>query len=358
MRHGFTTGSCAAAVAKGAVTMLVQGHKVSQSTIWIPAGFHHTFELCDTVLADGEARCSTVKDAGDDPDATDKAVISATATWRDEPGLELDGGEGVGRVTKAGLPIPVGQAAINPVPRRMIAHEVQEVLDACGAGRGVKVVISVKDGEEIAKKTLNSRLGILGGISILGTRGTVVPYSTSAYKASIVQALQVAKASGCKHVALTTGGSSEKAAMSMLPDLPEEAFIQMGEFVGFALKQAKRLGITRMSLVGMLGKFSKVAQGVMMVHSKSAPVDFSFLARVAEEAGASSEQQQAVLGANTAMQVGEWVTEWKLACFFDLLSAHVCRQAVQHAEGGIEVETVLITMKGATLGRAECGDGQ
>ena len=151
-------------------------------------------------------------------------------------------------------------------------------------------MISVPDGEEIAKKTLNGRLGIIGGISILGTRGIVVPFSSSAYMASIVQAISVARASGCEHVVITTGGRSEKYAMEQFPELPEEAFIEMGDFVGFTLKQCKTQGIKKVSMVGMMGKFSKVAQGVMMVHSKSAPVDFGFLAEMAAEAGVSDEE--------------------------------------------------------------------
>lgn len=286
MRSGFTTGACATAVAKGATQLLLTGHVPAQAVVSLPAGFDHSFELIEQELSDGVATCATIKDAGDDPDATHRAKIIAHVSWRDEPGMELDGGIGVGRVTKPGLPVPVGEAAINPVPRRMITEAVTQVLAEHGTARGVRVVISVPDGEEMAKKTLNSRLGILGGISILGTRGVVVPFSTSAYRASVVQAISVAQASGCEHIVLTTGGSSEKYAMKMMPELPEEAFIQMGDFVGFAIKHGKRLGMKRITLVGMPGKFAKVAQGVMMVHSKSAPVDFGFLASVARETGA------------------------------------------------------------------------
>ncbi|WP_166245621.1 cobalt-precorrin-5B (C(1))-methyltransferase [Paenibacillus turpanensis] len=354
MRHGFTTGACASATAKGALTMLLTGQPVREAEIWLPAGFAHTFELieCEWTAADS-AQCATIKDGGDDPDATHQAKIVATVSWTDGEGIELDGGVGVGRVTKPGLQIPVGEAAINPVPRKMIRQAIQETLDEYGVNRGVRVVISVPDGEEIAKKTLNGRLGIIGGISILGTRGVVVPYSTAAYKASIIQALQVAKAAGCQHVALTTGGSSEKSAMRLNPELPEEAFIQMGEFVGFALQHAKRLGMTKMSLVGMMGKFSKVAQGVMMVHSKSAPVDFGFLAQVAEEAGGSQALVEAIQGANTASQAGDLAQEEGLNTFFDLLSANACRHAMKQIGGGAVIETVLVTMKGEVLGRAE-----
>ncbi|XEC96084.1 cobalt-precorrin-5B (C(1))-methyltransferase [Paenibacillus tarimensis] len=353
LRHGFTTGACAAAAAKAAVTMLITQEKAEHSEIWLPAGFYHSFEIIECEITADMARCATIKDGGDDPDATHKAKIVCTVTWRDEEGIELDGGTGVGRVTKPGLPVNVGEAAINPVPRRMITKAVQEVLNEYEAHRGVRVVISVPDGEEIAKKTLNARLGIIGGISILGTRGIVVPFSTAAYKASVIQAIQVAKASGCSQIVLTTGGSSEKYAMKLYPGLPEEAFIQMGDFVGFSLQHAKRLGATSVSLVGMMGKFSKVAQGVMMVHSKSAPVDFHFLADVAREAGGDDSVIQAIKEANTASHAAELAAEAGLHTFFQILCRYASDHAVRHVGGGIDVETVLVTMKGEVLGRAE-----
>ncbi|MDD1370969.1 cobalt-precorrin-5B (C(1))-methyltransferase CbiD, partial [Bacillus sp. MHSD17] len=180
-----------------------------------------TFTIENCTFENNTVSCETIKDAGDDPDATHKALIIGTVSWADTPGIHLDGGIGVGRVTKPGLPVPVGEAAINPVPRKMIHSTVQGVLDDFQIKRGVNVIISVPDGEEIAKKTLNGRLGIIGGISILGTRGTVVPFSSSAYMASIVQAISVAKAAGCEHLVITTGGRSEKYGMAQYPNLPE-----------------------------------------------------------------------------------------------------------------------------------------
>lgn len=356
LRHGFTTGACAAATAKGAVQLLLTGIVPQQAVILLPAGFEHAFELIEQRMNADSATCATIKDGGDDPDATHQAKIVATVSWREEAGIELDGGLGVGRVTKPGLPVPVGAAAINPVPRRMITEAVSQVLEQHGATRGVRVVISVPAGEEMARKTLNARLGIVGGISILGTRGVVVPFSTSAYRASIVQALAVARASGCDEVVLTTGGSSEKYAMQLYDHLPEEAFIQMGDFVGFAVKQGKRLNMNRIVLVGMPGKLSKVAQGVMMVHSRSAAVDFAFLAATARAAGATPELVAAVATANTASQVAEWMVEANCLLFFELLCREGCRHCLEYAEGGITVEMVLVTMKGQMLGKAVvCG---
>ena len=262
-----------------------------------------------------------------------KLLLFLRSVGRITPGIILDGGVGVGRVTKPGLPVPVGEAAINPVPRKMILTTVQQTLAEFQIDRGVKVVISVPDGEEIAKKTLNGRLGIIGGISILGTRGTVVPFSSSAYMASIVQAISVAKAGGCEHLVLTTGGRSEKYAMELFPELSEEAFIEMGDFVGFSLKQCKKQGIKKVSLVGMMGKFSKVAQGVMMVHSKGSSVDFGFLADIAKSVGASEELVNEIIHANTASQVGDLMAEANHDEFFNKLKRGLLSFFVKGSKG-------------------------
>jgi len=355
LRRGYTTGSCAAAAAKGAAILLITGEMPEKVILQLPAGFPHTFELTGGRRQAGQsASCATIKDAGDDPDATHRARIEATVSWREAPGVEIDGGRGVGRVTKPGLPVPVGEAAINPVPRRMIREAVSQVLQKHGAAaRGVRVVISVPEGETIALKTLNPRLGIVGGISILGTRGVVTPFSTEAYKASVRQAISVAAATGNRQIVLTTGGSSEKYAMAMFKELPEEAFVQMGEYVGFSLQHAAAFGISKITLVGMAGKFSKIAQGAMLIHSKNAPVDFQFLSRISREAGAAEELAAEIAAANTASQVVDLMTEAGNDCFFELLCRHACRHCLQHMAGGMTVEIILTTMKGRVLGRAE-----
>lgn len=353
LRQGYTTGSCATAATKAALTALITGEPQLEATIYLPVGKFATFQMDSCEITDGMAETGTIKDAGDDPDATHKALIKSTVTWSDADEITIDGGVGVGRVTKEGLPVPVGEAAINPVPRKMIYETAKEVLTAFNIHKGIKVVISVPDGEEIAKKTLNGRLGIIGGISILGTRGIVVPFSTSAYKASIVQAISVAKAGGCNHVVITTGGRSEKFGIQQYPHLPEEAFIEMGDFVGFTLKECKRQGMKKVSMVGMMGKFSKVAQGVMMVHSKSAPVDFTFLANVARSAGVEGELLQQVLEANTASQVGDLMVANNYKEFFQILCDNCCLNGLKEIKGGLELETTLYTLKGELLGKAE-----
>ncbi|MED0676276.1 cobalt-precorrin-5B (C(1))-methyltransferase [Aneurinibacillus thermoaerophilus] len=351
LRHGYTTGSNATAATKAALLSLIRQEAVTEAEILLPIGERVTFHMQNVEFGEENATAGVIKDAGDDPDATHKALIVSTVSWKENPGITLDGGVGVGRVTKPGLPVPVGEAAINPVPRRMIMETAQEVLDQYGMERGVHIVISVPDGEEIAKKTLNARLGIIGGISILGTRGTVVPFSTAAFKASIAQAIQVAVECGCEHVIATTGGRSEKFAMQLYEDYPEEAFIEMGDFVGFTLKMCKKYGVKRVTLVGMMGKFSKVAQGVMMVHSKSAPVDFGFLARVAEEAGVPEPLVKQIREANTASQVGDLMREQGCDEFFRLLCRYVCESGLKEMDGDAEIETVIITMKNEILGR-------
>lgn len=351
MRYGYTTGACATAMTKAALHGLATGEVPKEVRIFLPVGRYATFKVSDFEVLDDRIMCETIKDAGDDPDATHKARIQSTVRFIKEAGIHLDGGVGVGRATKAGVPVPVGQAAINPVPRKMILNVVQEAIDEFELDGGIEVIISVPDGEEIAKKTLNGRLGILGGISILGTQGIVVPFSSSAYMASIVQAINVAKEAGCAHLVLTTGGRSEKLAMKQYPNLQEESFIQIGDFLGFTLKNVAKKDIPQVSLVGLMGKFSKVAQGVMMLHSKSAPISFEFLANVAKKAGVDEAIQKEILGANTASQVGEMLQGNE--AFFEILCKNSCYYALNHMKKEISVSTTLYTMSGDCLGKAE-----
>jgi cobalt-precorrin-5B (C1)-methyltransferase len=216
LRTGWTTGTCASAAAKAAALLLRDGESPSYVEVGLPSGQRVTFAVEEASLAGEAARAVVVKDAGDDPDVTHGAHLTATVSWRAAAGVELAGGEGVGTVTKPGLGLPVGGPAINPVPRRMITEAVAEVVGE----RGVLVVISVPGGEKMARKTTNRRLGVLGGISILGTTGIVRPFSTASWRASVVQAVQVAAAQGERTVVLCTGGRTEKGDMALLPSLP------------------------------------------------------------------------------------------------------------------------------------------
>lgn len=351
LRHGYTTGANATAATKAALLSLILQQEVNTVTITLPIGDVVTFHMDKVVVTKTFARAEVIKDGGDDPDATHEARIVSTVSWTETNSIILDGGVGVGRVTKEGLPVPVGEAAINPVPRRMILTVVKQLKKEYNIAQGIEVIISVPDGEEIAKKTLNARLGIIGGISILGTRGTVVPFSTAAFRASIAQAVNVAKVNGCTHCVLTTGGRSEKQAMEMFPDLKEEAFIEMGDFVGFTLKQCKARNMKKVTLVGMMGKFSKVAKGVMMVHSKSAPVDFHFLADLAQKADAPAELIEQVREANTASQVGQLMYEAGNKKFFSLLIRQIAKKCYEEVGGGMEIEAIVISMKNEVYGR-------
>ncbi|WP_088102340.1 cobalt-precorrin-5B (C(1))-methyltransferase [Halalkalibacter urbisdiaboli] len=351
MRHGYTTGSNATAATKAALLSLIRQEPINTATITLPNGDVVTFTMESVRFTENQAEVSIIKDAGDDPDATHGARIISTVRWSSQEGIQLDGGIGVGRVTKPGLPVAVGEAAINPVPRKMLLETAGAVLEEAGSRRGISIVISVPDGEEIAKKTLNARLGIIGGISILGTRGTVVPFSTAAFRASIAQAISVAVQGNCDHLICSTGGRSEKYAMELFPDLPEEAFIEMGDFVGFTLKQCKAKKVKKVTLVGMMGKFSKVAQGVMNVHSKSAPVSFEFLAEVAKQAGVPEEFHEQILGANTASEVGTNMYEHGYTPFFERLCQYASEEGLKEVRGGMTIETILMSMKKELLGR-------
>src|SRR6266699_1885575 len=290
MRTGYTTGACATAATRAALLALLEEPGPAAVTIRLPIGEQVTFSVhhCER-NADGSVTASVIKDAGDDPDVTHGAEICATVSWCAEAGIVLDGGVGVGRVTKPGLGLDVGSAAINPVPRSMIEQVVQELLAERNELRGVLVIISVPDGQVRALKTLNARLGVVGGLSILGTTGIVRPYSTAAYKASISKAIDVAIACGCQnHIVLTTGSRSEKFARRYIT-LPDEAYVQMGEFTGHALRDCAAKAVRCVTLVGMIGKLSKIGDGRMQTHVAGAEVDLQGLADVARACGATED---------------------------------------------------------------------
>lgn len=242
-----------------------------------------------------------MKDAGDDPDVTHLAELTAAVRRTEGGDLVLRGGSGVGVVTKPGLGLEVGAPAINPVPRRMIAAMVREA----STEGGFEVTISVPGGEEMAKRTTNARLGILGGISILGTRGIVKPFSTAAYRASIRQAIDVAAAQGIRRMVLATGGRTERAAMEAMPDLDQASFVEVGDFTGFALKHCRRAGMRHVTFVAMMGKLTKLAAGVMMTHYTRSRVDTELLATLARDGGAAPDLITSLHDANTARHAYE-----------------------------------------------------
>ncbi|MBV8086590.1 MAG: cobalt-precorrin-5B (C(1))-methyltransferase [Chloroflexi bacterium] len=345
MRTGYTTGACAAAAAKAAAVALTTRQPVNEVTIRLPIGRAVTFAVHRCELWDNQALCSVIKDAGDDPDVTHGAEIAARVRWADHE--QLLGGEGVGTVTRPGLGLEVGGPAINPVPRRMIAQSTAEVTD-----RPLCIEISVPGGEAMARKTLNGRLGILGGISILGTTGIVRPYSTASWRASVEQAIDVAAANGVREVVLSTGGRSEKFSQALFPALPELAFVEMGEFTGHALKRCAGRGIGKATLAGMIGKLSKIAQGHFMTHVAGNQVDPVFLADVALEAGAPGEVAARIRTANTARHAQELVEPGGLPGFFERICRLASERCADLVKGKVAVETVMFDFDGHILGRA------
>ena len=276
LRTGWTTGTCAAAAAKAATTALAPARS---RTPWRSA--------CRTASGSGspwttaprqpaQAEAVVVKDAGDDPDVTHGARLTATVRWRDEPGLELDGGVGVGVVTKPGLGPRAGRPRHQPgAPRD--DHPGRRRGRRPGADKASQLVISVPDGERMARKTTNARLGIIGGISILGTTGIVRPFSTASWRASVEQAISVLAAQGEDTVVLCTGGRTEKGAMKLLPDLPEVCFVEVGDFTGAALRRAVEHHLKHVVFAGMAGKLTKLAAGVLMTHYTRSKVDLALL---------------------------------------------------------------------------------
>lgn len=367
LRLGWTTGTCASAVAKAAVMGAITGTIPAQVEVGLPNGDRVSFR----VETDDQGRAVVVKDAGDDPDCTDGARMTAEISWldteggtapvesRDAPGPRepeganrpkdtgsasvpvLVAGEGVGTVTKPGLGLPVGDPAINPVPRRMIGEAVAEVTR-----RPVRITFTVPGGLEMAEKTTNARLGIVGGISILGTTGVVKPFSTAAYRASVVQQIDVAAAQGETTVVLATGYRSEHAALRLLPDLDEVCVVEVGDFTGIALRRAAGAGVAKVYFVGMAGKITKLAAGIMMTHYQRSVVDTDLMETAARQVKAPPEVVAAATATTTARH------------FFETCMAHgaiapltwLCDQAKTncqaHVNGRLTVEVWMVDFEG------------
>jgi cobalt-precorrin-5B (C1)-methyltransferase len=307
LRHGYTTGACAAAATKGASQMLRDQKLLDEVEICLPGGEAVTFALHGQRLTETGATCYVIKDAGDDPDVTNGAEIHATVDvdFFTDPTIIIKGGEGIGRVTKPGLPVPVGEWAINPVPRNMIMTGLKEALAMRCVPATLTVTISIPGGAELAKKTLNERLGIVGGLSILGTTGVVRPVSVSAWTDTIDCAIDVAVACQAPLIVLSTGRTSEMVAEKQLSGwpLPEEAFVMMGDHVGHALCSAEARGIPRVVLAGQFAKLLKIACGHRQTHVSSSELDLSTLAGWCRETAGLSSCVELCRSANTARQV-------------------------------------------------------
>lgn len=353
LRPGWTTGACATAATTAAYTALLTGEFPDPVTITLPRGQTPAFALAAEELAAGHAMAAVVKDAGDDPDVTHGALIRATVRLLPPgSGVVFRAGEGVGTITLPGLPLPVGEPAINPVPRQMMRDHVALVAGRHGAAGDVEVTVSVDHGAEIARSTWNPRLGILGGLSILGTTGIVVPYSCSAWIDSIRRGVDVARAGGRTHVAGCTGSTSEKTVMTEY-GLPEDALLDMGDFAGAVLKYVRRHPVDRLTICGGFAKLSKLAAGHLDLHSARSQVNKPFLAELAREGGASEVLAAEVEEANTGLAALQLCTAAGVP-LGNLVASRARDEALSVLRGApVTVDVICIDRAGHVVGRSE-----
>ncbi len=371
LRSGFTTGACAAAAAKGAALMLASQAIVPAVSIDLPTGDSAIFVLHGQSFSANEASCHVVKDAGDDPDVTNGVEVWGRVTANPpliEGGSEIsvEGGTGIGTVTKPGLAVPPGEWAINPVPRRMIEQSVGTVLSEFKIQNSkFKIELSIPDGEERAKKTLNARLGIIGGLSILGTTGIVRPISAQAWTDTIDVALDVAKASGCATVVLSTGRSSEMAVQHLFKvqnsrfkttnhelrtlnkaPLPEEAYIMMGDHLAYTLQACQKRGFNQPVIACQFAKLLKIACGYENTHAAASELDLAVLLRWAAVAQTSSEFLEIIAHANTAREIA--VTTGFDRALMRLVTNRAREAAAVHAPG-IQAQPLLCGYDGTVV---------
>lgn len=349
LRTGYTTGTCAAAAAKAAIISILNQKLIESVDVKLPKGDKITIKINSCKFSKDVSCCSVIKDAGDDPDVTHGAEIVVDLSITNSPNIiEIEGGIGVGIVTKPGLGLEINKAAINPVPKKMITQNILEVAGEILTSRGIKVIISVPKGSELATKTDNPRLGIIGGISILGTTGIVIPFSTASYAASIRQNLDVAIAMGDDTVVLTTGGRSEDFSKKIIK-LSDHCFVQMGDFSGYTIQQCAKKNIKKAYVVGFVGKFTKIAQGIKQTHVKGSKVDMDFLSKLALECGIESKISKEILSANTARHVSEIIQKNNAKSFFDMLCKKVYEQMRKHSDEKIPIEVILFDFDGNIL---------
>ncbi len=340
LRRGWTTGTCATAATKAALARLWGGTFPREVAIRLPRGETPSFPLAHSRTDGRWAEAGIIKDAGDDPDVTHGALVIARVTASEE-GLVFRAGEGVGIVTKPGLPIPPGEPAINPVPRQMIRQVIEECATAYGRNPDIEVTVSIPGGAAIARRTWNPRLGIEGGLSILGTTGIVRPFSCSAWIASIHRGIDVARASGLAHLAGCTGATSERAVQA-LHGLSDHAMIDMGDFAGGMLKYLRKNPVKRLTVGGGIGKITKLAQGAMDLHSSRSQVD---LRRLAQEFG-TPEVASAVSASHAAEIIGP-----ELAVRISEMAWHRVSHFLEGA--GIKVDVVVVSRSGEILARRQ-----
>ena len=361
LRRGWTTGACATAATAAAYQALLTGVFPNPVTITLPRGEEPSFDLARMELDDGQATVSVIKDAGDDPDITHGAEIVVTLELGGTPGgITFHAGPGVGTVTRPGLALDVGEPAINPGPRAMMEGVVKDLSRQYANGgdpaaRAVAITVSIPGGEALAEKTMNGRLGIQGGLSVLGTTGVVIPYSCSSWIHSIHRGVDVARAAGLSHIAAATGSTSEAAAQKIL-DLQDTALIDMGDFAGGLLKYLRKHPVERLTIAGGVGKLTKLAQGAMDLHSSRSRVDMQALAGMLASLGADKDTVAKARTANTAGQVLEMAQAQGLA-LGDLIARQAREAAMATLAGDTDVDIMVFDRNGERVGESGEGNG-
>lgn len=352
LRTGWTTGACATAATKAALTALVSGIFPDPVSIRLPGGQEPAFALTLEAQGDGWAKAGIIKDAGDDPDVTHGAtIISQVRRLPAGQGIRFHAGDGVGTVTKPGLPLAVGEPAINPVPRSMMVAEVEAWAAAYGLSADVEITISIPGGQEMALKTWNPRLGILGGLSVLGTTGIVHPFSCAAWIHSIHRGIDVARAMGLPHVLGATGSTSEKTAQQLY-GLPDEALLDMGDFAGGLLKYLRQHPVPRLTIAGGFAKISKLAQGALDLHSSRSQIDNRFMESMISNYFLTEDSRNRIQNSNTALEIFEISCE----IGFDIakpIAERALQTAVETLRGAaVAVDIIITDRKGEILARA------
>ena len=351
LKTGYTTGSSATAAAKAALLSIINQQKIEKIDIMLPKRSFIKIPIHSCKFESNKAKCSVIKNGGDDPDVTHGAEIVVELSFTNKVNeIEIDGGEGVGIVTKPGLGLEINKPAINPVPKKMIMENLREIGEKILENNGLRIVISVPKGRELAPKTDNPRLGIKNGISILGTSGIVIPFSTASYAASIRQNLDVAIAMGNDTVVLTTGGRSEDYAKKIV-DLPEHCFVQMGDFSGYTIQQCSKKNIKKAYVVGFIGKLAKMAAGVKQTHVKGSKVDMNFLSELAKKSNANDKVIESIKKANTARHVSEIIQENNVNGFFELICSETYKHMRKYSEEKVPIDVILFDFDGSILAR-------
>lgn len=356
LKSGLTTGTSASAATKAALLALLTKTQSDGVQITLPKGKVVTLKISWTRFNDDAVTCAVIKDGGDDPDVTHGAEICSTVQLTKNIGkIVVDGGIGVGRVTKPGLGLSIGSAAINPVPMKMIIQSVNDVIKSNNQimkNNGLGVIISVPAGEEIAKKTDNPRLGILGGISILGTTGIVLPYSTASFAASIRQSLDVGIALNSSVFILTTGGRSEDFCKTLFgTTYPDHSYVQMGDFAGYSVKQCFEKKVKKIVIAGFIGKLTKIAMGVKQTHVRGSRVNMDFMAELAKECKVHENVIELIKNANTARHVSEIIDSSHIVGYYDLLCKYAFNQMSGYSNNQLLIDIIMFNFEGNVIGK-------